>query len=243
MIRPVLDPCMENKPKPEPEPRIDVDLPIRVWGMNAEGRPLSQKASARDISKHGAKLSGIEHRLKPGDVIGVQLGDRKARLRVVWTIDGGDPQKIQAGVQLLEGPPSPWEQEMLRAEKDAAHPAQAALAAQNQRRFPRRKVQFPVEILAERNASPMRTATTDISGRGGYVETLLPLPLGTALSITFWIESEKITTSGVVKACDGGVGMGIEFTGLDEPTQQRLQRFIETMDPEGAASQESASAG
>jgi hypothetical protein len=32
------------------------------------------------------------------------------------------------------------------------------------------------------------------------------------------------------------VGMGIEFTGLDEPTQERLQRFIETMDPEGAAS-------
>jgi hypothetical protein len=210
--------------------------------MNAEGRPFFQNASVRDISQHGAKLSGIEHRLKPGDVIGVQLGDKKARLRVVWIIDGGDPQKIQAGVQILEGQQSPWEQEMLRTDKDARSPAQATPAAQNQRRFPRHKVQFPIELLAERSASQMRTTTTDISGRGGYVETLLPLPLGTALSITFWMESEKITTSGVVKTCDGGVGMGIEFTGLDEPTQERLQRFIETMDPEGAASEESASA-
>jgi hypothetical protein len=229
---------MENKP----EPRVDVDLPIRVWGMNAEGRPFFQNASARDISKHGAKLSRIEHLLKPGDIVGVQLGDKKARFRVVWIIDGGDPQKIQAGVQILEGQQSPWEQELVQKQKDAAPPAQVTPAAQNKRRFPRHKVQFPVELLPEHSASQMRTTSTDISGRGCYVETLLPLPLGTALSITLWMESEKVTTSGIVKACDGGVGMGIEFTGLDEPTQERLQRFIETMDPEAAASGESASA-
>jgi PilZ domain-containing protein len=227
---------MEN----QPEPRVDVDLLVRVWGMNAEGRPFFQNASARDISKHGAKLSGIEHPLKPGDVIGAQLGDKKARFRVVWTVGGGDPQKIQAGVQILEGQQCPWEQELIQKQKDSASAAQAAPAGQNKRRFPRHRVHFPIELLPESSASQMRTTATDISGRGCYVETLLPLPLGTTLSITFWMESEKITTSGIVKACDGGVGMGIEFTGLDEPTQERLQSLIETMDP--AASGESASA-
>jgi len=229
---------MENKP----EPRVDVDLLIRVWGMNAEGRPFFQNASARDISKHGAKLSGIEHQLKPGDVIGVQLGDKKARFRVVWTVGGGDPQKIQAGVQVLEEQQCPWEQELIQKQKDAAPPAQAAPAAQNKRRFPRHRIQFPIELLPERSASQMRTTSTDISGRGCYVETLLPLPLGTALSVTLWMESEKITTSGIVKACDGGVGMGIEFTGLDEPTQDRLQSFIESLDPEAAASKDATHA-
>ena len=61
----------------------------------------------------------------------------------------------------------------------------------------------------------MQTNATDIGGRGCYVETLLPLPLGTKVKITFWMDSEKIQTSGVVRASDGGVGMGIEFTQLD----------------------------
>jgi hypothetical protein len=64
---------------------------------------------------------------------------------------------------------------------------------------------------------------------------MLPLPVGKELTITFWMESDKVTTPAIVRACDGGVGMGIEFTGLDEQKQQRLQSLLETMDPETAA--------
>jgi hypothetical protein len=229
---------MENKP----EPRAEIDLVVRVWGMNADGRPFFQNASARNISNHGAKLSGIEHQLKPGETIGVQVGDKKARCRVVWVIDAGQLEKIQAGVQMLEGQQCPWEQELLQETKVVASPAQAP-AGQNKRRFTRHRVHFPIELLPERAGNVlMRTQSTDVSGRGCYVETLLPLPLGTALNITFWIDSEKITTSGIVKACDGGVGMGIEFTGLDDATQERLQRFLETKAAESTASATSASA-
>jgi hypothetical protein len=58
---------------------------------------------------------------------------------------------------------------------------------------------------------------------------MLPLPAGKLLNITFWIESERISTAAIVRSCDGGVGMGIEFTGLDDKTRERLQRQIETM--------------
>jgi hypothetical protein len=58
---------------------------------------------------------------------------------------------------------------------------------------------------------------------------MLPLPIGKLLNITFWIESERISTAAIVRSCDGGVGMGIEFTGLDDKTRERLQRQIETM--------------
>ena len=73
----------------------------------------------------------------------------------------------------------------------------------------------------------MRTCTTDISGRGCYVETLLPFPVSTALTITFWLDAEKIVTAGIVRTCDGGVVMEVELTGLTEDTEKRLQLFIE----------------
>jgi hypothetical protein len=59
---------------------------------------------------------------------------------------------------------------------------------------------------------------------------LLPLPLGTKVKITFWMDSEKIQTSGVVRASDGGVGMGIEFTQLDNHVQERLQEHLDKLD-------------
>ena len=73
----------------------------------------------------------------------------------------------------------------------------------------------------------MQTNATDMNGRGCYVETLLPAALGTPLTVTFWIESEKVSTTAVVRASDPGVGMGIEFIGLDESSQNHLQSQIE----------------
>jgi len=87
-----------------------------MWGMGANSRPFFQSAEAHDISSQGAKLSGIEHQLTPGDVIGVQLGATKARFRVVWIIDAGYVYKIQAGVQLVDGQPCPWTKELTQAE-------------------------------------------------------------------------------------------------------------------------------
>jgi hypothetical protein len=75
----------------------------------------------------------------------------------------------------------------------------------------------------------MQTNTADASGRGCYVESLVPLPLGTKLNITFWIESEKISIGGAIRASDPGVGMGIEFIGLDEKIKVRLQSHLEAL--------------
>jgi hypothetical protein len=217
------------------EPRVDVDLLVRVWGMGTDGHPFTQKAHARNISQHGAKLSGIEHPLAAGDIIGVQLGEKKARYKVMWVIDAGLLQKIQAGVQIVEGQQCPWQEEIARREEIPA-PAVPASTGKNQRKLPRHKIAFPLEIRDGRvGSTAMRTQATDISGRGCYVETMLPLPLGTELSITLWIESDKVTAPAIVRACDGGVGMGIEFTGLDEDGQNRLQHLLDTLDPETAS--------
>ena len=212
-----------------PEPRLQSDLRVRIWGMGADGHPFFQSAQARNISSHGALLSGIEHELTPGDVIGVQYNDKKARFRVVWVIDAGQLQKMQVGVQIVAEQECPWPQELQPLEA-ASSPIPAPASAANKRRFVRHKISFTLELRDERGAGAhMQTNATDISGRGCYVETIMPLPKDTPLKVIFWIDSEKVSTSGIVRACDPGVGMGIEFTGLNLEDQQRLQRHIEKL--------------
>jgi hypothetical protein len=101
----------------KPEPRLHVELPIRVFGMGADGRPFLNQAQARNISHRGAKISGLEGHLKAGDVIAVQVGDIKARCKVIWVVDAGPAQRIEMGVNLIEGQPCPWEKNCSRPGK------------------------------------------------------------------------------------------------------------------------------
>jgi hypothetical protein len=210
------------------------DLLVRVWGMGANGRPFFQNVYARNLRLDSALLSGIDHPLTPGDTIGIQLGDRKARFRVVSARDLGLPQKVQAEVQILNGQECPWKEHVasLPSPGPSSKPA-IAPSPGNKRRFDRHKIPFPIEIRDDRGGgAPMQTNASDISGRGCYVESLVPLPLGTPLSITFWLDSEKVTAGGLVRTSDPGVGMGIEFIGLRPEVQQRLQQQLETLEAE-----------
>lgn len=208
------------------------DLLVRVWGMGANGRAFFQNVYARHLTPQGGLLSGIDHPLNQGDVIGVQLNDKKARFRIVSIRDLGLPQKIQAEVQLLNGQECPW--------KDVAGVESPVVSTSsrpdNKRRFDRLKIRFPIEIRDSRGGgSPMQTNASDISGRGCYVESLVPLPLGTPLSVTFWVDGEKINTPAVVRTSDPGVGMGIEYLELPSATQERFQKMLEKLAAEAKA--------
>jgi len=215
------------------DPRVEAGLPVRIWGMGADGQPFFQDVQAQDIGARGAQLCGIDHPLKVGDVIGVQFGEKKARSKVVWVIDAGQALKIQVGVEILEGQPCPWQDKLKKRAPMPAPVAQQVEASgdpKNKRKYERHKIAFPIEIQTSESTAIIRTQATDIGGRGCYVETMLPMAVGTALTITFWIDSDKVITDSLVRTCDGGVGMGIEFTGLKEADQQRLQGKLEEMD-------------
>ena len=211
-----------------PDPRTPTDLSVRVWGMAANGQTFSQHIRARNISSSGALFSGLEHELKVGDVIGVQYGDRKSRCKVIWVMDGGPVQKVQAGVQIVTDQDCPWRDE-LSPEQIAPTPEPS-----NRRRFARHRISFPLELRDERVKTPMRVNATDVSGNGCYVETILPLAIGTTLRVEFWIDEEKISTSAVVRTSDPGVGNGVEFISMTPDTKQRLQTYLEKVDPQRA---------
>jgi hypothetical protein len=199
----------------------------RLFGMDANGKAFFQHAHITNFTRDGAVLTGVEHQLNQGDIIGVQFAEKKVRCSVVRVADGGVPQRTKVEVQLIAGQDCPWK-ELVSA---GGAPGPAIPSGKDKRRFVRHKVRFPIEIREEHGTStPMQTAATDIGGRGCYVEMLIPFPLGRAVSVTFWLESDKIHTPAVVRASDPGVGMGLEFTGLDDATQQRLQRELEKLD-------------
>lgn len=211
--------------------RFEVNLSIRVFGMDANSRPFSQDARAQNISDHGARLSGLEKPLRPGDIVGVQLGGKKARCRVMWAVDSGPGQKIEAGVKMLEGQPCPWETQRATQRASSTAPLRrTSPASKDKRRFRRLRIPFAIEIRDGQSVGSHKPAQSqDIGGSGCYIETRQPLPVGQILDVAFWLSSERVQTSAIVRTCDGGVGMGIEFIGLDEATQKRLQKHVEDM--------------
>ena len=207
------------------EARVTVDLPVRVWGMTADGRPFSQHARAQNISSEGALLAGIENELKVGDVVGVQCEERKTRCTVIWVVNTGPIKKNQVGIKLLADQECPWK---------AYLPMQGAtptILPGNRRRWPRHKISFPIELRDERVNTPMRISATDVSGNGCYVETIMPMPMGTVLRVEFYLENQRMTITAVVRTCDPGVGNGIEFTGMPVESKQLLQAYLDGIDP------------
>jgi hypothetical protein len=209
-------------------PRATMDLKVRVWGMGANDQPFFQNATAQNISLTGACIYGIEPDLKVGDVIGVQYESKKARCKVMWVVDAGALKKTQIGVQLVADQDCPWATAL---PKDMKVEERTLQSQDNRRKFARHRISFPLELRDERVNTPLRVNATDISGNGCYVETVMPLAVGTALRADFWMGDEHISASAIVRTRDPGVGMGIEFTGLTEDAKKRFQVHLEKLDP------------
>ena len=83
-------------------------LPVTVFGTDAEGKPFFQHVTAKDLSRKSAVLDGVEHRLKPGDTVGLQFKETKTRALVVWSCEQ-EFGPTQVCVQLLPPEKCPWE--------------------------------------------------------------------------------------------------------------------------------------
>jgi PilZ domain-containing protein len=210
-------------PLSQPQARVLVDLDLRVWGMDADGRAFCQDARVRNVSARGALLSDMEHELKIGDIIGVQRGEKKARCKVVWAANTQSTRKIQVGVQLVSEE-CPWRTSL-------PNPEGAASITPSRRRWERHKMLLVITLHHQWSATPMRVTATDISASGCYVETISPFPIGTSLMVDLCFAGETIGIRTFVRSCDPGVGMGLEFIGLKPEDQQRFQAYLTAMDP------------
>lgn len=96
------------------EQRISVELPVKIWGMDANSRPFTQPASLRTISGRGATLQGVNVQLKPGCVLDLQYEGAKAQFRVVWMGKAGSEMQGEVGVENLTTDVQLWDVDPLR---------------------------------------------------------------------------------------------------------------------------------
>ncbi len=95
------------------DPRIEAKLPIRVAGIDVNGRPVLQKAATRNISRGGALLEGIEGRFKPKEIVSLTYKNNKARFRVSWMGEIGTDRAGQMGVQSIDATKCIWDATIL----------------------------------------------------------------------------------------------------------------------------------
>ena len=84
-------------------------MPVRIWGMDAQGLPFMQLASVRNISSSGALIQGMRRQVLPGEILEVQLGQEKAQFCVVWVGIRGTRNEGEIGIESLPSEPFIWD--------------------------------------------------------------------------------------------------------------------------------------
>jgi hypothetical protein len=195
-------------------------IPVKIFGMDADGEPFMQLATAHNLTPERAILDRIEHRLTPGEVVGLQHQEHRTRVRVLWSCEVDGVLTSQVGVQLIDLRECPWITALV-----SSH-GQESKGPGERRRFPRHRVSIGMELSETLSGQRMRASSTDVSLGGCYIETILPLAVGTRLEVEMWVDPSRVAASAIVRTCDPGVGMGIEFIGVTPEKEQQLQDLL-----------------
>src|SRR5437763_15059493 len=88
------------------EPRVELQLPIRVFGTDINGKAFSEKIVTIDVSRRGVKLSRVQAQIRVGGTIGMTYGQTKGRLIGRWVGPPGTPRagQIRIGYASPETP-------------------------------------------------------------------------------------------------------------------------------------------
>jgi CheY-like chemotaxis protein len=73
---------------------------VAVWSLDSEGKIYVQEGKTLDVSDKGACLAGLNRRIEPGALVGVQNGSRRGRFKVIWTERDGE-RAHQVGIERL----------------------------------------------------------------------------------------------------------------------------------------------
>ncbi len=244
------------------EPRMPKEAPIRVFGMDSQGRPVNLPAQTVDVSRHGARVSGVQNWSQPGEIVGVRYGTEKARYRIVWIGPAGTQFAGQIGLQCVETGKYIWDavpsvpatapkplgtapSRKLGPQFSTSAPApvsQLSASANTPAYFDdsrRREARFSISGGANiREAGkniPQWTTLQDLSFGGCYVETTAPLAVFSRVEITLHVAETKIEAQGTVTVKHPLVGMGIQFTELSPMNRERLRQVISKIEQAKAA--------
>jgi diguanylate cyclase (GGDEF)-like protein len=84
------------------EQRLRATFPVKISGMDTEGKMFEDDAATIDVTTTGARLSDVRRNLQRGCIIELKHRTHKARYVVKWIGEKGTPEEGQAGLQLID---------------------------------------------------------------------------------------------------------------------------------------------
>jgi len=109
---------------------------------------------------------------------------------------------------------------------DSTEPNSPSESPKERRRHLRTKAVVEVELLLEKQTTPLRAKTADLSLGGCYLDMMFTFEVGTKLKIVLWTDDVKLTIDSVVVTRDLQVGNGIKFASMTSEDTVKLQQFI-----------------
>jgi len=113
------------------------------------------------------------------------------------------------------------------ADRSSRPPAAKARRAGERRRDPRHPLEVTLEVRIGREMS--LHATTDLSRSGAFLQHAIAFPVGTRAQVRIFLPGEAAPIdceARVASVPDAAkVGMGLEFDGIAEKDQRRIEAF------------------
>jgi len=208
------------------EPRKNLQVPVRIFGTDAQGRPFSENVSTSDVSRDGARLVGVQAQVQVGEIVGLTYKTIKGRFKVKWVGASGNPQAGQVGLEnAVPGKPF-WDFPLPGPGIDeyGRHTRGA-----ERRQHPRMKCLNSIEVLPASASAPIWSKTTEMGLGGCFIEMPMPLPVGTTLKISLWVREQKLRFSGKVVNSRPGFGVGVQFTDVSPEDAEHLKEFLRSI--------------
>ncbi len=214
------------------EVRLAAVLPVRIYGIDAAGKPFNSVAHTLNVSKSGALLANVDTVLNVGDIIGVQKGLYKSKFRVTWVGRKASSSQGQLGITCVEGAKNIWGMtERPQARSNEEMGAQRRMLAgggfpRERRNAPRHTCDIGVQIRQESAEVSLWSRCTDISEGGCYIDSRAPLPPGTQFQLTMFLGPDPLVVPVVVRTSFAGIGMGVQFAFESQDQQVQLRCAI-----------------
>lgn len=210
------------------EKRMEAVQPIRLWGMDANGRPFIEAVTTLDVSRTGARLKNARAKIAVGDIVGLKSGESKGRFEVVWVGKTGTPDEGHVGLKSLDDEKGLWSLKPTATEGQVEIDTYTRPPRRDSRLVERWKCSLSVEVGSNHSAGRTRTFVTDISLGGCYISMVTPIPVESKVTLALWVDHKtKIWVDGIVISNNPGLGMGIKFLNVPRRTVEEMIRLME----------------
>ncbi|HEU5409477.1 MAG TPA: PilZ domain-containing protein [Candidatus Acidoferrales bacterium] len=105
-------------------------------------------------------------------------------------------------------------------------PLQPSVEEAERRNTIRYQLTVAADVIEVKSGTRFSTRTTDLGPGGCFVDTLMPLPVGSSVNVRLHKDNMAFETAGTVTFSQAGLGMGIRFEEVPPEKQAAFNAWI-----------------